>query len=165
MTCELCHDVTLLRYCDFCKSLVGRDARLGKKYKKTSLAIHLCKISRNHPRHHPESLLPQQYPRPYCAPKVTRSLYGLRRRHESMGHDKSSLLTEDQLCHKLENTGVTTCWYCGDNTRTGLDRVDNSQGYSDANSVACCFRCNFLKADHSVSLFLDKMKKITCNEN
>lgn len=42
------------------------------------------------------------------------------------------------------------CYYCNGSlpeTGRGLDRVDNSKGYTVANVVACCGGCNRLKGD------------------
>lgn len=44
------------------------------------------------------------------------------------------------------------CFYC-DEKSTGLDRVCNSRGYTNANIVPCCAECNRLKSD-----------KYTCEE-
>jgi hypothetical protein len=38
------------------------------------------------------------------------------------------------------------CVYCG-NPATGIDRKNNSKGYSLDNSAACCHRCNSLKGN------------------
>ena len=45
-----------------------------------------------------------------------------------------------------------TCFYCN-SVSTGLDRVDNNKGYTNANIVPCCGECNRLKSD-----------KYTCEE-
>lgn len=36
----------------------------------------------------------------------------------------------------------------------GLDRLDNSLGYTQENTVPCCFRCNHAKSDLSLEDFL-----------
>lgn len=41
----------------------------------------------------------------------------------------------------------TECRYCGEADRLGVDRVDNSRGYSKDNIVPCCIRCNSMKRD------------------
>lgn len=35
---------------------------------------------------------------------------------------------------------------------SGIDRVDNSQGYTRENAVACCARCNTLKKAVTVAI-------------
>ena len=63
---------------------------------------------------------------------------------------------------------VKPCFYCGDklsNTQqsihstgsfryTGLDRVDNAQGYIVGNVVSCCFKCNKAKSIFTSEDFL-----------
>ena len=42
------------------------------------------------------------------------------------------------------------CFYCGgplNETGTGLDRIDNSLGYSPDNVLPCCRSCNRVKGD------------------
>jgi hypothetical protein len=41
------------------------------------------------------------------------------------------------------------CVYCGAmaNPFNGIDRMDNSLGYSEANSVSCCKQCNWGKGN------------------
>jgi len=55
------------------------------------------------------------------------------------------------------------CFYCNfkkDGEVIGLDRVDNNQGYSEANCVPCCTICNFLKGPQHPQEFLDKIYAI-----
>ena len=54
-----------------------------------------------------------------------------------------------------------SCFYCGDDIETiGLDRVDNSIGYSEANVVPCCYRCNVMKQTDSVEEFVARCQRI-----
>lgn len=66
------------------------------------------------------------------------------------------------------------CSYCGEKPTNisytknkkakcfynGVDRKDNSIGYSDENTCACCSFCNYAKRDLSIEFFLEKVKKI-----
>lgn len=67
------------------------------------------------------------------------------------------------------------CQYCGDPpgpftiargprreplASHGIDRVDNSLGYTNDNCVPCCKTCNLLKRDQSVKEFLDWISSI-----
>lgn len=51
----------------------------------------------------------------------------------------------------------------------GIDRFDNSIGYTLENSVPCCTSCNYLKGKLHANDFISKIKKIytevTNNEN
>jgi len=68
----------------------------------------------------------------------------------------------------------TPCEYCGatDNSHNprgkrangkhvgnGMDRVDNTRGYTHDNVVPCCSFCNYAKRDHDVEKFRAWIKK------
>jgi hypothetical protein len=53
------------------------------------------------------------------------------------------------------------CHYCGDSIETiGLDRVDNTKGYSPDNVVSCCTRCNRMKLKEAYADFIDRCIKV-----
>lgn len=53
------------------------------------------------------------------------------------------------------------CTYCGeDEKRIGVDRADNSRGYSIENSVPCCANCNYMKKTLTREDFLSHIEKI-----
>lgn len=65
------------------------------------------------------------------------------------------------------------CYYCGSGPSSimkgngngrfiyqGIDRVDNTKGYTKENCVPCCKRCNWKKKDQSFEEFIDDIKKI-----
>lgn len=60
---------------------------------------------------------------------------------------------------ELDNLILQPCHYCG-STATGLDRVDNHEGYTKDNSVACCGKCNMMKYNHSKDDFITHLRKI-----
>lgn len=40
------------------------------------------------------------------------------------------------------------CYYCKEiNSTGGLDRINNKLGYSPANVLSCCSRCNYTRSD------------------
>lgn len=54
-----------------------------------------------------------------------------------------------------------SCHYCGSSIDTiGIDRVDNKNGYTIENVVACCRKCNHMKRDWEVSQFIDHCRKV-----
>lgn len=56
------------------------------------------------------------------------------------------------------------CSYCGSEIKTiGIDRVDNSIGYSMNNSVSCCIICNRMKRNYKVEEFINHCKKVALN--
>lgn len=46
------------------------------------------------------------------------------------------------------------CHYCGISPANGVDRVDNSKGYSPQNCVSCCKTCNLAKREMLPADFL-----------
>ena len=46
-----------------------------------------------------------------------------------------------------------TCYYCGTSC-SGVDRKDNSKGYTQENSVPCCWDCNWMKGSHDDRSFI-----------
>lgn len=56
------------------------------------------------------------------------------------------------------------CYLCGKKNsiihRNGIDRFDNSIGYTEMNSKSCCNTCNMMKNRFSYEDILDKFKKI-----
>lgn len=54
------------------------------------------------------------------------------------------------------------CAYCGENEkRIGIDRIDNTKGYTLANSNPCCTTCNMMKKTMTVAEFLSHIEKIS----
>lgn len=55
-----------------------------------------------------------------------------------------------------------SCHYCGEklSTTVGIDRKDNTIGYTLKNSVPCCWPCNKLKGSRAYDDFVLRCKKI-----
>ena len=93
-------------------------------------------------------------------------------------HTISSQIKRNSLCLALHNIffvyqlfslsfedfdAITSrsCFYCGENEkRIGIDRIDNSIGYTKENSVSCCKICNYMKRTMTKEDFLNHIKKI-----
>lgn len=45
----------------------------------------------------------------------------------------------------------------------GLDRVNNSEGYTESNCVSCCSDCNYMKSNMSLRDFVDHLTRIVEN--
>ena len=109
-------------------------------------------------------------------PKGEAAFRGLLRAMKN-GAEKRNLkwaLTDEEVKDLIQNP----CYYCGklperhlknkriqnqckgDFPSNGLDRIDNSKGYSIDNVVPCCFRCNAMKEKMSISKFRDHIIKI-----
>lgn len=53
------------------------------------------------------------------------------------------------------------CSYCGDPIPSvGVDRIDNSAGYTKANATPCCSTCNFMKLKCSAAEFIAKCVRV-----
>lgn len=62
-------------------------------------------------------------------------------------------LTQDIFCDLV----TTNCYYCdffSDDCMNGVDRLDNSIGYTESNSVPCCEMCNMMKNTLNESTFI-----------
>ncbi len=58
------------------------------------------------------------------------------------------------------------CFYCGDEIQTvGLDRIDNSEGYSKENVVPCCGTCNAMKSALTQEDFIERCGRIATRAN
>ncbi len=55
---------------------------------------------------------------------------------------------------------TSPCSYCGNKDLNGVDRIDNTQGYTLENSTSCCFICNRMKSNHQSGAFLKHIQKI-----
>ena len=64
----------------------------------------------------------------------------------------------------FENMWQMPCVYCGNEIETiGLDRIDNTKGYTIDNVVPCCKLCNGLKKATPLNEWIDHMVKIINN--
>lgn len=58
---------------------------------------------------------------------------------------------------KLKND---PCYYCGHPAPNGIDRVNSGGGYTNTNTVPCCYICNLMKRKMGKFEFLAHIKKI-----
>lgn len=56
------------------------------------------------------------------------------------------------------------CQYCGKNPAKGVDRKDNSKGYTLENATSCCAQCNYAKRDQTEFEFLDWVARIAAKQ-
>ena len=52
------------------------------------------------------------------------------------------------------------CYYCGNQHNIGIDRLDNTKGYTVENSVPCCYMCNMMKNTMSEDQLINQCVKI-----
>lgn len=55
------------------------------------------------------------------------------------------------------------CYYCGSSHHIGIDRKNNSIGYTKSNSLPCCGTCNFMKGKLDFKPFIENISKIYKN--
>lgn len=69
------------------------------------------------------------------------------------------LLTVEQV----EAVVHCECAYCGalPSPRNGIDRIDNSLGYTPDNVTACCLTCNRAKADMNMAQFISWIDRLS----
>ncbi len=103
--------------------------------------------------------------------KVGTAFLNLYREYEKAARVRGLLWTLDGVLFR--ELTQAQCSYCGSapNSRSrarsgeiyiynGIDRKDNTVGYTPENCVTCCGVCNYMKADHSVDFFLSHVAKI-----
>lgn len=92
------------------------------------------------------------------ANEYNHSFDGIYRRYKSSAvkRDIAFDLTKDQFMSLIEST----CVYCGTVEQVGVDRIDNSVGYTLENSASCCHYCNRMKWTHNKEAFLSHIAKI-----
>lgn len=72
---------------------------------------------------------------------------------------KDFVLTKEQF-EKIING---ECYYCGTKNKIGIDRKDNSKGYTIENSVSCCRICNWMKLTLTEKEFIQHCIEIANN--
>jgi hypothetical protein len=69
-------------------------------------------------------------------------------------------LSEDEFYSLIKGD----CYICGKTSNehhtNGVDRFDNTQGYTFHNSNACCGECNIMKKQTDYDVFMDRLQKI-----
>lgn len=56
------------------------------------------------------------------------------------------------------------CYYCRViKKEVGIDRIDNTKGYISGNCIPCCWDCNRLKSNKTMSEFKEYLKRFNPN--
>lgn len=71
-------------------------------------------------------------------------------------------ISKDELENIIHNQ---PCYICGRYVDNGIDRFDNSKGYTVENCRPCCGNCNYLKKDLNFDLFILKCTLVSYNHN
>lgn len=99
----------------------------------------------------------QKYAREYYKTRLTLASQYSRLLAAKKERNKDVLLSFDEFVSIVKKV----CAYCGEEKeRRGVDRIDNSLGYTKENSNSCCKICNYMKKTMTVKDFLIHVKKI-----
>jgi len=85
-----------------------------------------------------------------------------RRNHESALTDEQIIAIHKGNCHYCGCSPSNTYFPLGANgsyTYNGIDRVDDTKGYTLANVVPCCMDCNYAKRSRTYDEYLDWLKQ------
>lgn len=132
-------------------------AKNGEKRK-----VQLSEYQKNHKGDHVKRV--QKYTKKNKEKVYT---YGKQYNQTNEGKYRSYLSSAQKRTYNFELTIdefseiiLRSCVYCGDVDKIGIDRIDNSIGYTKENSASCCKTCNYMKKTFSVHDFLSHIKKI-----
>lgn len=77
------------------------------------------------------------------------------------GNAKRKKISFDLSLDQFRILVLRACEYCGEKHRpNGVDRSDNSMGYSLRNCVPCCSICNYAKRERSTSEFFAWIERV-----
>jgi len=134
--------------------------QLSRMIDKTQSAIH-TKLSKLH--------LHREYYCDICGDRLSQQ-GSYCNAHTNMGKRiryYSSRMTTKNFQSNLTRKQITAliqepCHYCGISTESGggIDRLDNTLGYTVENAVPCCEMCNEMKLDSKLDDWILQMKKI-----
>ena len=78
------------------------------------------------------------------------------------GNARHSNLEFSLTMQDFKNFEGKDCYYCGEKlTRVGLDRKDNSKGYTLDNVNPCCSTCNYMRRIQTQEEFIKKCHQIS----
>jgi len=100
-----------------------------------------------------------KYPELFANYKITEKQYG-NYKHGAKQRGYEFTLTPKEFEQETDKN----CYICGKPTTpdhiNGLDRYDNSVGYTVENVRSCCRECNFMKYTYSYTDFMNKCRQI-----
>jgi hypothetical protein len=75
-------------------------------------------------------------------------------------HAKQQHIKYELTSHYIEKLINSSCHYCGSKEKIGIDRVDSKRGYTEYNTVPCCWKCNRAKGTQPIQEFKNWVKLI-----
>ena len=85
--------------------------------------------------------------------KASKMIASYNNKDKKKGYPKGDL----KIDWFIENIFQKKCFYCGDNERLGVDRIDNKKGHTKINVIPCCYDCNVAR---NTNFSVDEMKII-----
>lgn len=90
------------------------------------------------------------------AERIARDVFG-----EYRGNARRKSLRFELNLDDVRRLIAASCHYCGERpAKLGIDRRDNTEGYTISNSVPCCSICNYAKREMSAEEFLSWITKV-----
>ena len=135
--------------CHECKAL-GKGGSELCEHKRARRMCRECggKDICQHNRHRHECSL--------CFPRGAYRLY----KRNANDHSREFFITLEEFCAMIKRT----CTFCGRTPEAangmGMDRTDNTLGYTTENCTPCCYLCNWMKNRFSVAEFLTHAKRV-----
>jgi len=85
-----------------------------------------------------------------------------RRGHEWSMSKEAAIKLFTSNCHYCDSPPSNKSNFGGNGevVYNGIDRIDNTKGYTPNNCVACCKQCNYFKGNMPLSEFLDQIRAI-----
>ena len=80
-------------------------------------------------------------------------LCSIKQQARKKGYEWSDTMTKE-VCTDLMSDYCVYCNFKSTETVNGIDRVDNSIGYTISNCVSCCSTCNYMKCALNVNTFI-----------
>lgn len=66
---------------------------------------------------------------------------------------------------KFEYFTSRPCFICKKSNAGGLDRLDNTIGYTERNVAPCCFDCNRMKSNKTKEDFMEYLHRLNPNHS
>ena len=76
--------------------------------------------------------------------KASKMISSYNNADKKKGFEKSDL----NIDWFIDNVFSSKCIYCGDDSRIGLDRIDNTKPHTKSNVTPCCYDCNVARSNN-----------------
>lgn len=138
----------------------GREKQYYKTYREKKrneneeeYLAHNAKLMRNWSKNNKEHLSA------WKTKNFNRRFGGIKQQAKKKGIVWEEALT-DQMCQEMMTNPCFYCDYISEKSLNGIDRMDNQDGYTVANTVSCCKNCNFIKATLDPMTFTQRCQHI-----